>query len=145
LSRSREDAALTWRWSDIAAKTPTLALANDAGETLALWAGKRRLVRIKEEPLLRLDYLEVRPDIRGSGLGPLVLALIATDAAAAGASGIAFASIPERRAWYDRLGAEPLSGWSVERGLIPLVLRGESFEGLQEVANELEEGEDEHG
>jgi hypothetical protein len=130
-----------WKWTEIAHRmSEVFALVREADDaTLALFGSKRTRIEVGGAGLLRLDYFEVQPSLLRGDLGGFMAAVVAKRALEAGGEGIALASFVSAEPFYKKLGAAPLAGWNVEKGLVPLQIIGDSLLRLVEVADALEE------
>lgn len=139
--RRDRDVHRHWSWVAIAARTrEPIAVIDERGRTLALWASKRTVLRSPEGPYYRLDYLEVDGALRGGDFGGITFALLAAWTRYRGCDGIVLASLPESAKVYRALGAEErlLKGWKTPGNLVPFVVGPKLIAELEEIANDLE-------
>jgi len=135
-----------WLWGKLMEKKPEQFAVIDAdGQTISLWCSAKREVRLEGRRLYRLDYVEVRPRLRGGMAGAFTLALVGARAAEAGCQGLVLAAFPPLKGFYARAGgAQRLpKGWAVERGLVPFVFEGSAFEDFQRVVTDAARADDE--
>jgi plasmid stabilization system protein ParE len=126
------------RWCRLTAKkVERFAVVNEAGQTVGVWCSGRREVRLEGQRFYRLDYLEIRPSVRGGLAGAFILALVGTRAAEAGCQGFVLAAFPPLMGFYARAGGVQRlpTGWAVEPGLVPFVFEGPAFENFQRVTD----------
>ena len=110
-----------WQWQTIARQSQEHFLMRCDDCPAALWAGGRSDVG---GPTYALDFLEVAPELRGSGLwGVFALDAICFRAHEAGARRIVFGALPGPAEWYRRYGAaDGAPGWRFEPGLAPMTI-----------------------
>ncbi len=138
------DPARGWRWCAIGSECVEKQAVRDAtGEIVALWAsGKDRPITLQEGPAYRLDWLEVRADLRSGGRGLACMAIIAVRAAQLGADRIVFGAHPDPRtlSFYDGIGAERRAPrpWKAPRDLVAYVLGPKRSSELKGLADALE-------
>ncbi len=106
----------SWSWAKkVHRSREAWVLMEDSQGPVALWTSEKGLITLVEGQFYRLDHIELRPDRRGSGLGFLVLALIACRALELNAIGVVLRCIPALRAFYETAGGEARTpkGWNV--------------------------------
>ncbi len=136
--RAPTDAHRHWRWATLAAKAvERFAILDEAGRTAAVWCSAKRETRLEGRRYYRLDYLEVRPDLRGGAAGAFTLALTGTRAAELGCQGLVLAAFLPLTGFYARAGGVQRlpPGWTIEKGLVPFVFEGPAFENFQRVTD----------
>jgi hypothetical protein len=95
-----------WLWGKLMEKKPEQFAVIDAdGQTISLWCSAKREVRLEGRRLYRLDYVEVRPRLRGGMAGAFTLALVGARAAEAGCQGLVLAAFPVRTTKTDKRAA----------------------------------------
>jgi len=131
-----------WRWDDIcASKRERFAvIAND--EPVGIWCCDHTTPRdLPNRIAYRLDYLEVRGDLRSGPIGPFLLTVIASRALEVGADSVILAAfpIPGLVRAYVASGAEErcAKGWNPPPKLIPLVYEHAALAHLQGLADDL--------
>lgn len=137
--RREKDAHRHWKWVEIAARSrECYAVVTQAGEMVALWAGKGA-IELPEGRFYRSDYLEVLGRCRGGDLGYVCMALMWARGAEAGCKGLVFPSLPETAPIYDGMGGTRrcINGWQVDPRLVPFVFEGKSLETLAELLKDL--------
>lgn len=142
-ARTAGDWHRSWVWSAIArGRREAFVLTRDA-VSVATWCAKDRLLDLPDGRYYRLDYLEVRGDLRGGTVGAFTLAIIASRAREPGAQAIVLAAFPIEglKAAYLRAGAverDP-TGWNRPRGLLALVFESAALTELEGLADGLVE------
>jgi len=138
------DPARGWVWSRIAQSCPErFAVRDRSGAIIALWAStKDAPLRLQEGPAYRLDWFEVRADLRSGGRGAACVHLIALRALDCGADRIVLAAHPNARTlqFYDELGAERRlpRGWKPGRDLVAYVVGPDRLTEMKDLADDLE-------
>jgi len=92
---------------------------------MGLWASFKRMVKLPEGRFYRLDYLEIDPDLVGGPWGEFLLGLVCARALELDVDGLLVPALGETAKFYKSIGAEQelLRGWTVDKGLLPFVLR----------------------
>lgn len=120
------DESARWTFGALGATRPERFVVLDGADRfLGVWLDHSRLVRNPSAPLgtlpdaYRLDFLKVRADLRGIGLGGQVLGLAATRASELGAGRMVFQSLDQSRGFFRHHGAKP-SRWRGPQALTNL-------------------------
>jgi hypothetical protein len=139
--RPQSDVSASWRWADIKKRSKeTFALAAEEGsKTLALWSSNNQTSELEGKLFYVASKLEVHPNARNIGIGPLMVSLMGHRAVELGCSGVLLNAPPERVRLYLNAGAMKRSvrGWPVPAGLTPMVFEGRGLQKLLEVHDEL--------
>lgn len=138
------DPARGWLWCTIGgACSEKHAVRDGDGAIVALWASaKEKPIKLQEGPAYRLDWLEVRADLRSGGRGLACLAIIAARAIELGADRVVLGAHPDPRTlrFYDTIGAERRAPrpWKAPRNLVAYVLGPKRTSELKGWADDLE-------
>lgn len=106
-----------WDWRLFVGKYDDhYAMRIDDGELVGMWAAT------KSGSDYVVEFVEVVPDMRGRRIwGPLLFAFVCARAHELQANRVVFGSLPERAAWYRRLGArDGVAGWTPGPDLVPM-------------------------
>lgn len=121
-----DDESAHWRFARIGTTRPERFVVRDqAGHYLGGWLDHSRLISVPTAAgallpdAYRLDFLRVRPDIRGLGLGVQILGLIAMRASERGAHRLVLQSLDQARGFFENRGAKP-SRWRGAQALANL-------------------------
>jgi len=128
-----------WKWQVLAGEVrERFALVDSANSARAVWCSGKPKAQLEAQTFYRLDYLEIRPDVRGARWGAFALSLVAKRAAELGCSGVLLASFEQTAAFYERLGASSraVRGWKYPRSLKPYVFEGDAFLELGSASDE---------
>ncbi len=134
-----------WRWADIVKnRTERFALVDGAGSAVSIWATSKKGVQLEGKRLYRLDYLEVRPTLRGGLAGAFSLALAGTRAAELGSEGLVLAAFPEVAGFYVKYGGvqRAVEGWNVAPDLLPVIFDDSALSRFREVVSDAARKED---
>lgn len=130
--RPSDAANAHWLWSDIAtAASERFALVDDASRTVvSIWSSGNPLVELGGVRYYRLDYMEISPVHRGVRFGAFTVDVACARARERGAVALLIPALPELTGFYGKMGAvvKAVPGWTIEKGLAPVVLEGEAFE-----------------
>lgn len=145
-NRRPTDAHAQWKWSAISQRCEDCYVLLDSDEEpLAIWASKRKSpIMLEGRSYYRLDFIEVRPDLRqiGGETATFALGAVATRALEIGAQGVVLAAFPIEGvvAAYVTRGAEAgvPKGWSYEGDLVPLTFPHHALNTLKGAIDELE-------
>lgn len=89
-----------------------VAIELPSGAPIGIWLDSRRPLRLEHGEAYRVDFLMVRPDLRGAGVGRALARAVLERARSLGAERIVFHATPGSRSfWVDRLGAVPCNDW----------------------------------
>ena len=120
------DESSHWRFALLGSTRPERFIVRDeAGHYLGAWLDHSRLIRAppalkgQVPDAYRLDFLSIRSDLRGQGLGRQLLGLVATRASEQGGSRIVFQSLEQSRGFFEHHGAKP-SRWRGPQALTNL-------------------------
>lgn len=116
-------------------------LEKETRGTLALWASNNTTSEVEGRLFYVVSRLEVHPEERNRGLGPLALSLAGHRAVELGCGGVILDAMPEVQRMYLNAGAtiRSVRGWPVPAGLVTMVFEGDGLSKLLEAHDELRE------
>lgn len=123
--RPPEDHHHVWRWATLLGecRDSFTLVTEGAGEPAAVYGSRHATpLNLASRLFYRMDYFEVAPKLRGTGVGVLMLGVMALRAREAGAVGIVGAAfnVPKLLAFYRAAGAvlECPRGWNAPPGVV---------------------------
>jgi len=132
-----------WSWARVAVDShDDFCVLDPSHVPLALWCSHApRVLDLPGGRAYRLDFIEVKPELRGAELGVFTLGLVACRALECGVTRLVLGSLPEARKLYDKTGGRQskVRGWRPPRGLLPYEFERKALEELREAIDELEQ------
>lgn len=121
------DEHLGWCWKRLGARSRDVMILVDAERNpVAAFCSSVGTVTLDGSVFYRLDYFEVRGDLRGSGLGVVLAAAACARATELGAESVLLASLPQAADFWRRLGTQGApKGWSHPAELLAFTLSPE--------------------